>query len=172
MPATALTDIGKYTIEIMVKLTDYPIVFAKTIFTAYVTDCVIILLKKTPVEGQSYNVYTPQIQFSFEDFVQTPACDYTLDYTFWVKNGAVYTALPSFIAAETKTFTVVSKNPKDVANYQLVVRGSAPTGKPQFKDELFIYLNVTNGCLLDKVTASGPVIESFTYQIQKYGPLA
>jgi hypothetical protein len=68
--------------------------------------------------------------------VQTPSCEYTLDYTFWVKNGTVYTALPSFIAAETKTFTVVSKNSSDVGNYKIIVRGSVPTGKPAFKDEL------------------------------------
>ena len=70
--------------------------------------------------------------------MQTPACDYTLDYTFFVKIGTVYTALPSFIVVDTKTFTVVSKDSKDIGNYELVVRGNVPTGKPQFTDELFI----------------------------------
>ena len=86
------------------------------------------------MSAQSYNIYTPQIQFSFAEFVQTPACGYTLDYTFWIKDSStgVYSALPSFISHSDKTFTVASTSPSDVTNYQVVVRGSAPSGYPVF----------------------------------------
>jgi hypothetical protein len=61
LSATALKDIGNYTIEIMVKLTDYPTVYTTTTFKAHVTDCIVTSLNKTVVDGQFYNVYTPQI---------------------------------------------------------------------------------------------------------------
>ena len=107
-------------------------------------------LAKTAVSDQYYNIYTPQIQFTFAEFLQTPACAYSLVYTYWVKdsNGA-YSALPSFISQSGKTFTVVSTDPNVVAVYQVVVRGSVPGGFPVFQDELTINLNVANGCLSD-----------------------
>ena len=63
LPETALKHIDDYIIEIMVKLKDYPTVFATKTFTAHVTDCVVISVNKTVVDDQFYNVYTPQIQF-------------------------------------------------------------------------------------------------------------
>ena len=97
--------------------------------------------------------------FSFTDFLQTPACHYTLvyEYKFWIKNidSGVYSilslqnnsALPSFIAViADKTFKVESKDFKDVGNYKSEVWGSVPAGKPAFSDVLSIYLNITALC--------------------------
>jgi len=58
---------------------------------------------------------------------------------------------------------VASKDPNDVGTYKIFVRGSVPNGKPVFSDYLQIYLDVENGCLLDKVTASEPAIENLIY---------
>ena len=73
----------------------------------------------TAVSAQYYDIYTPQIQFSFSEFVQTPACAYSLVYTFWVFDSGTgnYSSLPSFISESAKTFTVVSTNPANVALY-------------------------------------------------------
>ena len=99
--------------------------------------------------------------------MQTPACDYTLEYTFWIKDtsSGAYLALPSFIGQLDKTFTVVSKNPSNVANYQVVVRGSVPSGYPTYHDELIISLVVANGCINDQVTATAAAIDDFTYYV-------
>ena len=103
--------------------------------------------------------------------MQTPACAYSLVYTFWVLDSGtgIYSSLPSFISESAKTFTVVSTNPANVAVYQVVVRGSVPDGHPVFEDELSISLNVANGCLVDQVTATGAVINNLTYYVQKDG---
>ena len=102
--------------------------------------------------------------------MQTPACAYSLVYTFWVKDSTgVYSALPSFISQSNKTFTVLSTSPSNVALYQVVARGSVPSGYPSFQDELIISLDVANGCLNDQVTATGTAISDFTYNLQKDG---
>ena len=49
LPATALTDIGFYTIEITVKLKLYPTITKTATFIAHVTDCVVTSLVKTLV---------------------------------------------------------------------------------------------------------------------------
>ena len=151
LPATALTDVNDYTIEVTVRLVDYPTVTNTATLTAHVTDCQVTSLTRAVVSDQYYDVYTPEIQFSFTEFVQIPACDYTLDYTYWVIDSThvVYSALPTFISELDKTFTVVSTSSSDVALYEIVVRGSVPSGYPVFKDELIINLNVANGCQVD-----------------------
>ena len=102
--------------------------------------------------------------------MQTPACAFSLVYTFWVKDSTgVYSALPSFISQSNKTFTVLSTSPSNVALYQVVARGSAPSGYPSFQDELIISLDVTNGCLNDQVTATGTAISDFTYYLNHDG---
>ena len=174
LPATALTDVGSYTIEITMWLVSYPTVTTTTTFTAYVTDCVVTALTTTPVVAQNYDVFTPQIQFAFVEFDQTPACAYSLDYTFWVKDisTGAYSSLPSFITESTKTFTVESTNLSDVALYQVIARGSVPSGYPAYQDELIISLDVANGCLVDEVTTTGTAISDITYILQNDGLLS
>ena len=149
--ATGLTDVKTYTIVVRMWLVNYATVSTTATFTASVTNCVVTGLSTTAVASQSYNIYTPQIQFTFVEFVQTPACAYTLDYTFWVYDSltGTYSALPSFITQSAKIFTVVSTSTTDVATYQVIARGSVPTGYPSFSNELTTSLSVTNGCLDD-----------------------
>ena len=61
--------------------------------------CDVTALTTTSVTAQYYNVYTPQIQFSHTDFVQTPDCLYTLVYTYEIEDLATgtVTPLPSFV---------------------------------------------------------------------------
>ena len=49
-------------------LTNYPTVTTTATFNAYVTDCVLTTLTTTPVNDQYYDIYTPQIQFTFTEF--------------------------------------------------------------------------------------------------------
>ena len=151
LPETNITEVNTYTIQITIRLVEYPTITATSTFKAHVTNCQVTSLMKTAVIAQYYNIYTPPIQFSFEEFVQTPACSYSLVYTFWVKNSStgVYSILPSFISQSAKTFSVVSTSPSSVAYYQVVVRGSVPSGYPVFDGELTISLDVANGCLVD-----------------------
>ena len=65
LPQTTQQYVGVYTIEIMLKLTEYPTIIATKTFTVQVTDCVVTSLAKTSVIDQKYNIYTPDTQFSF-----------------------------------------------------------------------------------------------------------
>ena len=100
LPATALTHVGTYTIVITMRLVNFPTTIKTATLTASVTNCVVTSLTKTAISAQYYNIYTPEIHFTYTEFVQTPACAYSLVYTFWVKNSitGVYSVLPSFIS--------------------------------------------------------------------------
>ena len=108
------------------------------------------------------------------DFVQTPSCGYTLDYTFWIYDSAsaTYSALPSFITEAAKTFTVLSSSSGDVGSYKITVRGQVPAGYPAYQDELFVNLVVDNACDQDTFTPSGSPINSLTYLMDNDGLIA
>lgn len=148
LPATQLSDIGPYPIEITQSLSLYPSITTTTTFIATIADCIVTSYTIDPVSSLSYNIYTPAITFVFTEFVQVPACAYTLDYTFYILDTATgtYSALPTFITEASKTFTVDSSDPLDVALYSVVVRGSVPPGFPASFGELIIQLDVANGC--------------------------
>ena len=173
LPTTGLPDINSYSIEITITLQNYATVTKTATFTAHVTHCVITSLGKAPVADQAYNIYTPQIQFAYTEFVQTPACLYTLDYTYQIKDsGGVYSALPVFVAELTKQFTVVSSDPLIVASYHVSITGAVPATYPAFSSELLIKLDMNNGCLADDVTNVTPAsIPSFTYLMANDGLL-
>ena len=67
---------------------NYPSVTTFATFTAYLTDCVVTSVTMTTVTDKYYDIYTPAINFSFTEFVQSPACAYTLDYTFWIYDSS------------------------------------------------------------------------------------
>ena len=67
--ATGLTDVKTYTIVVKMWLVNYATVSTTATFTASVTNCVVTGLSTTAVASQSYNIYTPQIQFTFVEFV-------------------------------------------------------------------------------------------------------
>ena len=62
-------------------LVNYPQVELIKRFTVEIIWCQVTDLAQTPVPNQVYDLYTPAIQFSTVDFVQTPSCEYTLEYT-------------------------------------------------------------------------------------------
>ena len=173
LTGTTHSDVNSYTIEVTTSLTSYPGVTASATFTATVTDCVVTALSMTAVTAQSYNVYTPSITFSHVDFIQTPACGYTLDYTYQIKAaGPTYSALPAGLITESsKTFTVSSTDPTDVGSYDISVIGAVPSGYPAYQDELIISLTVSNGCQSDQITATGAAISDFTYYIAEDGTI-
>jgi len=59
LPATDLTDVKSYAIEITIRLANYPTITKTATFTATVTSCVVTSLAKTAVSSQYYNIYTP-----------------------------------------------------------------------------------------------------------------
>ena len=65
---TALTDVNTYTIQIKIRLVNYPTVTKTATLTAHVTNCQVTSLTKTTVSDQYYDIYTPQIQFTFTEF--------------------------------------------------------------------------------------------------------
>ena len=65
---TALTDVNTYTIQIKIRLVNYPTVTKTATLTAHVTSCQVTSLTKTTVSDQYYDIYTPQIQFTFTEF--------------------------------------------------------------------------------------------------------
>lgn len=73
-------DVGVYDLEIRAYLVDYPNVELVKPFRVEIIWCQVTDLDLTPVPKQVYDVYTPAIQFSTLDFVQTPDCGYDLDY--------------------------------------------------------------------------------------------
>lgn len=103
-----------------------------------------------------------------------PACAYTLDYSFKIKDASSnYSNLPSFITQYANTFTVSSNIPADVGSYDIAMIGSVPVGYPAFNDDLIIKLVVSNGCLVDQVTNASPIlILDLTYEMTKTGMLA
>ena len=63
-----------------------------------ITACVVLDMHQTPVADQSYNVYTPAIDFVVEPFTLTPLCGYDLDYTIRLKShDGSYSPLPSWL---------------------------------------------------------------------------
>ena len=167
---TGLADIGTYNIEVKVALQNTPSVFTTATFVAEVTACEVTSLARASVADQAYNIYTPSIQFSFTEFVQTPDCQYALDYTFQIKDSSgTYTTLPGFITESSKTFTVMSNDPADAGDYQVAVIAAVPTGYPAFQDELIVNLTVKTGCENDEVTPTGASISSFTYRMNQDG---
>ena len=106
--------------------------------------------------------------------MQIPACEYALDYTFWVRDSTtgVYSTLPSFVTELDKTFTVVSTDPSGANIYQVVARANVPSGYPVFEEELIINLAVSNACLSDEVTATATAISDFSYYLQNDGLLS
>ena len=128
----------------------------------------------TPIADQYYDIYTPAITFTYATFVQTPACGYALDYSFWEfdTGTSTYSALPAWISESAAIFTVQTNDPSFEALHKIVVRGSVPIGYPVFQDELIVDVVVANGCLVDEVTATGSVINDFTYIIAEDGLLS
>ena len=68
------SDIGIYDIEMKVSLVDYPTVFSLATFQVIIGDCQVTDLDQNAVPRQIYDVYTPLIGWSVDEFVQTPAC--------------------------------------------------------------------------------------------------
>ena len=84
---TALSDVGTYTIMITMRLVNFQTITKTATFIASVTNCVVTSLTKTAISAQYYDIYTPNIQFSYTEFEQTPACAYNLVYTYWIKDS-------------------------------------------------------------------------------------
>ena len=87
----------------------------------------------------------------------TPACGYTLDYTYQLLDTATATlsSLPSWVTESSKTFTVgLSNDPSTVGSYKVRVTGTVPTAyqSPAFSESLDIDLTVNNDCETDVVT--------------------
>ena len=59
LPDTALTDVNTYTIQITVRLTNYPTITETATFKAFVTDCQVTSLARTALSAQYYDIYTP-----------------------------------------------------------------------------------------------------------------
>lgn len=135
---------GDYSIEIEMRLKDYPTVKTTATFTASVTACEIETLTPTSIDSEYYDVYTPSISFSHIDFVQTPDCLYTLTYTYEILDAGTGTlsALPAFITESDKTLTVETDDPSDVANYQIQVSSTHGSATNSF----IIDLEVANAC--------------------------
>ena len=68
LSTTALTDVNTYSILITMRLVNYPTVTKTATLTAHVTNCQVTSLTKTTVSDQYYDIYTPQIQFTFTEF--------------------------------------------------------------------------------------------------------
>ena len=77
---------------------------------------------KTPVDPQLYNVYTPKIDFDWDDFNILP-CTYGLDYSYALLNTATGTSVtipgPSMLTQTNldRTFEVYSVDALDVGVY-------------------------------------------------------
>jgi len=69
-------------LEMRAYLINYPNVDLVKPFVIEIIWCQVIDLEQTLVDPQSYDVYTPAIQFATVDFVQTPSCEYDLEYTY------------------------------------------------------------------------------------------
>ena len=121
MPGTTFGHENAYSIEITVTLQDHPTITTTATFTATVSPCEVSTLTPTTIASQYYDVYTPLIQFSHIDFVQSPDCLYTLSYTYELLDTGTgsLTALPSFITESSKVITVVTNDPNDVDSYKI-----------------------------------------------------
>jgi len=102
-------------------------------------------------------VYTPAIQFNTIDFVQTPDCGYTLDYTIQIKdtNSNTYTPLPDWLTiVGFLSFDAFTNDPTNVGLYELSIIGSVPVAfmDPVYSEELLIDVKVNDGCEDDEVT--------------------
>ena len=83
-------------------------------------------------------VYTPQITFTWSDFVQNPSCNYALNYNFELvsqSNGSRI-ALPAWITSTGFDFDVYTTDPSTIDDYYVAVTGSVPLTFPAFSDEL------------------------------------
>ena len=136
-----------------------------TTFTADITDCVVISVAMTPIADQYYDIYTPAITFTYATFVQTPACGYTLDYTFWEFDSvtSTYSALPAWISETAAIFTVQTNDPSFEDFHKIVVRGSVPVGYPVFQDELIVDVDIIDSCETPNLSASS--LSNEVYQL-------
>jgi hypothetical protein len=95
-------------------------------------------------------VYTPPINFTAIDFVQTPDCGYNLTYTIQIKEGNnSYTPLPSWLTVKDfLSFSVFSNDTTILGMYHLSIIGSVPQTymNPVYSEELIINVKINLGC--------------------------
>ena len=87
-------------------------------------------LTLTSLPSQTYEIFTPAIQFSTVDFVQTPDCEYTLTYWVQVKDidTDTYAPLPDFIVEMFWLgFDVYTDDEANLGNYQISIIGNVPS---------------------------------------------
>ena len=75
-----------------IELDDYPSIETTVVFDVVIAACQLdgSAVTTTAVADQSYIVYTPQIDFTWIDFVISP-CVYGLDYTYSLYNTVTTT---------------------------------------------------------------------------------
>ena len=113
-----------YTITAEIEMNETGLGVAKitTTFQLTILACQVSAMFKTPVAAQSYNVYTPKIDFAWTDFDILP-CTYSLDYSYALLNTVTGTSIPipgPTMLTQTnldRTFEVYSTDAVDVGVY-------------------------------------------------------
>jgi len=125
-------------------------------------------MDQTSLAPQEYDVYTPAIQFSTVDFTQTPACGYTLEYEYMLKDEETgeYIPLPDWIQVVGHlSFDVFTDNPENLGKYKIAVVGKVPAAYMEnvYTEELLIDLWVMDGCEDDDVTNLTTIDDTLYY---------
>jgi len=108
------------------------------------------------------------------DFVQSPDCGYTLDYTIKIKNTIdnTYTPLPNWLEiVGFLSFSVFTSDSKALGLYNISIIGSVPLNStsPQYSEELLIELKVNLDCEKDEVIQLNTPINYTLYDIVESG---
>lgn len=156
------SDVGVYNLELRAYLVNYPAVELLKPFTVEIIWCQVTDLDQTPLPIQKYDIYTPAIQFSTVDFVQTPDCGYLLEYEIRIKDvlTGTYTPVPAFISQPGfLSFDVFTDVPTDIGVYQISIIARVPAMfmDPVYEEELLIELQVNDGCEDDEVTTTDTI---------------
>jgi len=165
--------VGVYELDLRAYLVEYPNVELVKKFKIKIIWCQVTDLQPTPVTRQTYDVYTPAIQFSTVDFVQTPLCGYDLEYEYRIKNieKGTYTPLPSWLKQVSHlSFDVFTMDPTSLGKYYISVIGKVPAMYMDlpYEEELIIELRVKDGCEDDQVTNLSVVADTL-YNVAEDG---
>ena len=147
--STSSSDIGSHAVILVGSLATNPTFTPLSVsFTITISNCVLSLIEKTAtmISTATYNLQDTILSVAFSSFSQTPACGYSLTYTYQI--NSVISASPTWFTFQPSSlqFQISTSSPSDVGVYKIDVVASYTNGILSYSDTSTISLTIAKTC--------------------------